>query len=581
MKKNSEQTTTKNYAIGSLLSSVVHADHLLLRTALVIFVSCGGFYAAQTGLMSVFLCAYLIYLFKKQKGLIIAPGLIEFSVFAMVTAYCIGIITGIDKGMALTGASKYFCLLPFLLILMQFSADEKAGLIRLIPITGVISVILCTVLSITPLRGYVFIANRMSGFMGYANTFAFLMLAGILCEYFYFKKNPVILLILSIGLFWSGSRTVFVMFILAVIFIAIRHLLIADHYNIKHIIYAITIFIIIVIVSLLIPATSGIFKRLTDISVNSSTFQGRLLYMLDALPLIKRFPLGLGSYGYSYAGRLTATGLYNVKYIHNCVLQLAVDTGIVPAAIVILMFVITWIKNRNYTLLFLFSHALMDIDFEYVAVFFMFILIAEGRSRNKKVPDPQKQKTGTKNISAGLPGLAVCFIFAIVAIPPSLSNMFFLFEDNAAAVNVFAGNTEAREERMTDSYDLNEIIDDADYLITHNAYNARGYQMSGTIAYLSGDAEQTVYFLSKELELVPYAGSEYRSFATYLSDLAHQAKATGDIETFDYCIENIRIIYDKMQEKKNAISFFGSRISEQPALYLDADAMALIENTLE
>ena len=584
MKKHSHNTSTQKHKSGFAVRSILETDHIFFRIALVIFMACGGFYAAHTGFMTMFLCAYLIYLCIKQKGLVFTPNLLDYSVAALVIAYCTGVIAGIDKGMALMGASKYFCLLPFMLIMMQIPADEKKNYVRLIPITGVLSVVLCAALLVTPLREYVFIANRMSGFMGYANTFAFLMFGGILCEYFYCKKNPLILLILSIGLFWSGSRTVFVMFILAVIFVGIRHLLIADHYNIKHIIFTIIIFIIIVGVSLIIPATSGIFKRLTDISVNSSTFQGRLLYMLDAIPLIKRFPMGLGSYGYSYAGRLTATGLYNVKYIHNCILQLMIDTGIIPAVIVILMFSVAWIKNRNYVLLFLFSHALMDIDFEYVAIFFMFILIAEGRvsvTHDVPIRSTSTEKKQDHPGIAGLISLAACCIFATTAALPSLSNMFFLFDDNVAALNVFAGNTEAREERMADSYDINEIINDADHLITHNTYNARGYQMLGTLAYLNGDAEQTVHYLSKELTLVPYAGSEYRSFATYLTELARVARESGDMDTYRFCVDNIRIIQNTMTEKENNISFFGSRISEQPSFYLDSDATELINDASE
>ena len=549
--------------------------------------------------MTAFLCAYLIYMFisasKSGKSLCFSPGVFDYAVFALTVAYCIAIATGIDHGMAFIGASKLFGLPPFMLIMMQLSSGEKKSFVRLIPISGALSVILCALLSVTPLRDYVFIANRMSGFLGYANTFAFLMLAGLLCEYFYCGKNPLIILILSVGLFWSGSRTVFVMFVIAVIFIAIRHFLIADHYNIKHIILSIILFAIIVIVSLLIPATSGIFKRLTDISVNSSTFQGRLLYMLDALPLIKKFPFGLGSYGYVYAGRITATGLYNVKYIHNSVLQLAADTGILTSAIITLLFFIAWIKKRNFVVLFLFFHTLTDFDLEYVSMLFVLILIMKGygKSSEAKYPNIPAATSSEKGSAVNtdtddiffrnviIVSIPLCCLLAIAAIPPSLSNMFFLFNDDDAALKVFAANTEAREERMTNSYDLEEIIDDTSYLLSHNEYSAKAYQMAGTLAYLNGDSEQTVYYLSKELELSPYTGSEYRSFASYLTDLATQAKSSGDSATYDYCVQSLLSIYNIMIEKKENISFFGGRISEQPSLYLDNDAVSLLkENNL-
>ena len=592
--KSSKHTTPHNQKSpvkSSFTIPPMFRDHLFFRIILVIFISCGGFYAAHNFFMAVALCSYAIYLFASRKALSFTPGFTDYAVYALVAAYCIGILTGIDKGMALTGASKFFCLLPFTLILMQLNTEEKRSLIGLIPFSGVLSVIACTVLLITPLREYVFIANRMSGFMGYANTFALLMLAGIMCEYFYGRKNPFVLIILSIGLFWSGSRTVFVMFIALVVFLGIRLFVIYDHYNIKHIIFAIIIFAIIVVISLFIPATSGIFKRLTDISFNSSTFQGRLLYMQDAFPLIKRFPMGLGAFGYSYVCRLTATGLYNVKYVHNSILQLTADTGVIPALMVMLISLVAWFKNKNYTVLFLFTHTLMDFDFEYISVIFFLIMIMEG---TRKVPnaaaEQEKSPSNTKDAAkspkndsltgaGALIPLVICCVFTVAATLPGLSNMLFLFDDPAAAIRVFPLNTEAREERMTNSYDINEIIDDVAYLIDHNAYNARAYQMAGTLAYLNGDAEQTVNYLTKEIELAPYAGVEYRSFASYLYDLAMQAEEAGDKKTYDYCVENLNILYDFMKEKEANISFLGGRISEQPALYLDQNAMSLIENS--
>ena len=76
----------------------------------------------------------------------------------------------------------------------------------------------------------------------------------------------------------------------------------------------------------------GIFRRVLSLSFTESTFVGRFLYYMDALPQILRRPFGMGYMGYYYDQLSVQTGVYSVMYLHNDLFQLVLDTGWIPAA---------------------------------------------------------------------------------------------------------------------------------------------------------------------------------------------------------------------------------------------------------
>ena len=68
------------------------------------------------------------------------------------------------------------------------------------------------------------------------------------------------------------------------------------------------------------------------LSLNESTFIGRIIYFKYGLRLIAKNPFGLGYLGFYYTEQFNQTAVYSVRYIHNELLQLLLDIGWLPAA---------------------------------------------------------------------------------------------------------------------------------------------------------------------------------------------------------------------------------------------------------
>lgn len=125
-------------------------------------------------------------------------------------------------------------------------------------------------------------------------------------------------------------------------------------------------------------------------STNGSTFWGRLLYMKDAAGMILTHPFGLGYYGYHYLQTSCQTGVYSVVSVHNELLQLLLDVGILPAILFFGMLVKSCIsKNvsgRNRLLLLIvILHSLFDYDFQFLVIGMVVILLLEDENV-KEIP---------------------------------------------------------------------------------------------------------------------------------------------------------------------------------------------------
>lgn len=113
----------------------------------------------------------------------------------------------------------------------------------------------------------------------------------------------------------------------------------------------------------------------------TSTVASRFIYWYDAAFLALKNPLGIGIYGWENAQYGVQSAIYSVKYVHNSILQLLLDGGVLSAAgfLTFAIFgVVQGVKNyyrqkdkRSLLLLFLILvlilHALFDFDHAYGA----------------------------------------------------------------------------------------------------------------------------------------------------------------------------------------------------------------------
>lgn len=274
---------------------------------------------------------------------------------------------------------------------------------------------------------------RISGNLMYSNSYALLLLITIYFNYIRKEDNltDYIESILVLGLLFTESRTTLILFIIYLLlkikneifikkttsntlgeillptimgifqYIIYSNILMASIFifpifiylynHLKRIVLKINTKIILIItfttVLIFIFSSNSLIERIKDISITSGTLQERLIYFKDAISAIKLNPFGYGINMFKYRSYNTASAFYDVKYIHNSILQVSYDNGIVIGILFIYLIIYSFIcilkyKHKN-TLFFvtlyisIILHSLMDFDFSFstFSILFVFIVV--------------------------------------------------------------------------------------------------------------------------------------------------------------------------------------------------------------
>lgn len=182
---------------------------------------CGGFYEAVSCLFSVYFIGYLVYCYRKIGILRIQWNFTLLTMMVLTVAYGVSTIWAVDHGMAILGFIKFLPLPMFVLAVMQIAPQEKAGLLKTVPLTAGVMVVFSFCLGQIPaLKNFFFVNNRLAGFFQYPNTFALFLLAGVIVlmgrEGWNFWQF-LCLAMLFFGILQTGSRIVFVLLIFTIL----------------------------------------------------------------------------------------------------------------------------------------------------------------------------------------------------------------------------------------------------------------------------------------------------------------------------------------------------------------------------
>lgn len=250
---------------------------------------------------------------------------------------------------------------------------------------------------------------RVRGNFGYSNTYAlFLFLSLILNQVLPLKYNQIINLILITTLFATGSRLT-----LAVAFVSFLILIFKTKNYMQLIITLIfsllsyglisqlgirSLFFIPVLVFIMKQAKrwhywfiSGLgllffigtntYERLLNFSIKNASFLERMVSFKDAIQAIKQHLFGQGIQSYEFSHFMYDTAFYDPKYLHNSVLQVMYDIGIIGGILFLIVMFSAYrsvIKSNILVKIALFSifvHSLMDFDIAFSATFIVIALL--------------------------------------------------------------------------------------------------------------------------------------------------------------------------------------------------------------
>ncbi len=543
------------------------ADVILFLSVILI----GSFNEFAACTLSVFLCVYIFLKLRKDKKISIKINALSVSVALICLMYGITILWAVDSGMAFVGFLKF---LPLLLYLVTIWQSKKLNFETLLPYFSAIMVILSAVgMQIPFISQFFSVAGRLAGFFQYPNTFALFVLVSeiILLGKEKFKWHDYICVaVLIFGLLYSGSRTVFVIAIaanIATLIYKFRKKLTKKTVLISAIVFAAVIGAIVLIMFFISP---DVLKRYLSISLTESTFVGRILYWVDALPLLLKYPFGMGYLGYNYIQGTVQTGWYTVRYVHNDFLQLFLDVGIIPAILFIVAIAKTILKKdfsvyKKIAVLSLCAHSFFDFDLQFLSTFFLTLLLLD-HSDGKTI-------TLRKNTN-----IIMCVLALLTVVNVYMGTHLSLayFEQNEVADKLYPFNTDVKIALLENEKDLSRANEISDQILAQNSVTPIPYSVKSKYYYSIGDFNSLINAKRAVFARNPFKYYEYEEYCYMLVNGISIYQKTGDTNSIQFCKQELLNTKTTLDANMAKLSRLGKQIDMQPQTRLPEEILYFI-----
>lgn len=549
-----------------ILKEYCFTDYLLL-TAIILL---GGFNEFVSCFLSVLMSAYLIYKIRKEKKLVIGKNLQSLFIMMIPLLYGISCLWAVDRGMALIGFLKFLPVGLFALSLWQTESNGK--ILNAFPvIASVLTVISVLLMQFEALSGLFSVSGRFAGIFRYPNTYALFLLA---CQLIILQKNELkvidygIMAVLVGGLIYTGSRTALIIFVIS----NIAYILLCGNKKLKIGLFVLILAVVAVIAAaILIGGKDSIFYRYLLISFESSTFIGRLLYFVDALPLLLKYPFGMGYMGYYYMQGQVQSGVYAVAFVHNDFLQLILDIGIIPGILFITVLVRWFIKKdistgRKITVGAICLHSLLEFNLQFIAIFMLLILLIHSPQENAVI-----LRRG--NIAVSI----VLAVFSAVSIYIGTSLFLVYAGQWETADKLYPYNTQNKLAILGKTEDLSEANSISDEILNINTKYYLPYSVKAKFAYSKGKFSEVIEYKRKAIESYCFKYDEYTEYCQMLINGIEAYERAGDTASAEVCKKELISTADLFDSNKQRLSRLGSMIENQPWAYLPDEITKYIE----
>ena len=531
------------------IGQIPFADAILLVALLVV----GSFHEYISCLLSVAMATWLIYRLSREKKLTLYKNTMALAVVAICAGYGLSCLWAVDRGMAFIGFVKF---LPAGLYLLCLWQKEKSGhTLTVLPYLGAVMVVVSAVgMQIPALRDAFSVADRLAGFFQYPNTFAMFLLV---CELLVLQKEKrkiwdyMVLLVLVAGFIYTGSRTAFVVALLA----NCAMILTVTKGKVR-IAFLASGAIACVVVVILALSGNPVVGRYLRFSLAESTFAGRLLYVFDALPLILKHPFGLGYMGYYYTQQSVQTGLYTVAYIHNDFLQLFLDIGWIPGGLFLWAVIRFFFRKGTPVATKIMAgalclHSLFDFDLQFVGMLMLLLLLTDNRDKPVTVKKPVFWRCGVA-VSA------VLSLFMGVVL--SLS----YFGALKAADTLYPFDTRTKLTMLEQETDLGRANALADEILKTNTQYYAPYAIKAQYAYAQGDFQTLIRYKHQVFEKNPFAYDQYEEYCKMLINGIVLYNQAGDTKSAQICRQELSRIQQRLEANESRLSRLGQMIVDQP-----------------
>lgn len=540
------------------------ADWLLL----VSLVLTGGFFEHVSCVLSAAMCLYLLIRMGKTGKLLIAKDIWTSLAVAISVGYGLTCFWAVDRGMAVIGFFKFLPLLLYMICLRQ--EERTDAVLHVLPLWGAAMAVVSAIGMHLPVVDEIFsVSGRLAGFFQYPNTFAVFLLV---CQLLVLKKEGkgiwdyVLMAVLLAAFLYTGSRTALIVAGLA----NVGMLLVMTGKKTRRILL-LSMAAIALVVGLLALNEDSVLNRYLNISLTQSTFVGRILYWVDSLALVLRYPFGMGYMGYFYAQGSVQTGIYSVTYAHNDFLQVLLDVGFVPAGLLIGA-LIAWFFRKGIPAAdkiivgAVCLHTVFDFNLQYIAMFMLLLLLV---SRHENKPDLKCKVTAF--------GKAVTVVVAVVSLYMSVPLLLSNFNLLPMADTLYPYDTRNLLIMLEDTEDLDEAEVLADRILRQNKQYFAPYTVKARRSYTEGDITQMIRYMKTIFRCKPFAYSEYNAYCQMLIQCYEMYIKAGNVESAKFCMDEILGAQAAVAANKDRLSPLGKLIDEQPRTVLSKEVRDFIK----
>ncbi|MBR5437984.1 MAG: O-antigen ligase family protein [Clostridia bacterium] len=490
---------------------------------------------------------------------------------AIPLSYLVTTLWAVDSSTALYGFIKLLPVALFGMAVAPMKKEERAEITDVIPYSAVAMGVLSYGLSLIPaLSDFFLVADRLGGFFQYPNTFACFCLTGIpvllLKEKLTYKSWLLSALLVGIILL-TGSRTVFILLVLVAVIIFMK---IGKKYR-KGILCLFGGAVAVSLIVVLLTDSVQTVGRFLTISAESSTLLGRLLYYKDALPVILKNPFGLGYYGYYFSQGSFQSGVYSVAFIHNELLQLLLDIGWIPTALIVYVFIKSLTSKKNgmterMILFIILSHSMLDFDLQFVCMFFVLIL-----NLDFDTVSVARVKFSTAVLATVLGALTLISVYF------GAVNVLYLTGQYEAVEKIYGKDTQSQIFLMTEEKDYDRINSYAESVLSRNEYVSIAYSAKANYSFKNGDMKSFMDYKEKAIDTAAYSIDEYNSYCEKLITGINLYLRAGDRESASYCAGKLTEVARMLEELRENTDALAWKIKDKPELELKEEISEYIK----
>lgn len=495
----------------------------------------GGFYDDIVAVIGLLIALSLLYCHVKKYPVYeqIRNGFYQIPYALLFLAFVVTFWAQ-DKTDNLMGAMRIGVVLLWMYFLRFQTKENRKRVVNCIPRIGVIMV-LCALISylIPLLRSYFWEYGRMSGTMQYANAFGLFLLVGIvlclqdLMDSGLPKKGRLVSLIepaiLLLGLGLTGSRSTILLFVLVVVYYAIRNRKLRLPLLLGTAGVGVAAFLFY-----LLTGSDTNLGRIFTLFTQSSTLWGRLLYYRDGCVMLLSRLWGFGYMGYNYVQGLYQTGVYRVRFIHNDFLQIGLDYGLL--ALVLLVVYVVWqlikgkqsVKEKEVLALICLG-SLLDFHLQYLVIVMCAALFVDQGESTRKIPGKMRREN-----YLFLPILALLFCYVTLATGSCRKGNVEL------TASMLPSYTQAQVAILKKTGEVEQVLEKADALLKGNDCVAEAYLMRARAYAYIGGFDQAMEDMDSVIRLKPYEIEAYRTYSRMLETWSGQAAGMPQLSEATY-----------------------------------------------